>query len=344
MQKMATPCEMLGKRTSSPIPRPEHRFELVPDRYGGRLALVFGNHAAGGVCPYHALARCFHCDIGAGEGAAFDLASNRERLAWFRDHYQRHLGAINHLVLYNSGSILNPREMPPELLGQILEFARSLPCVRVVSLESREPFIRRNILSDTFQALGDRLTLRPVLGIETADDHIRDEVLKKGMPRAAIMRALRDLGALSAELGPGRIGLDVNILLAAPGTTEETALDDALATARFALMSGVEYGVDVDLNLHPYYVGPRGAAHFPEHRRCSLATTVRAATRILELIHSMGVASSIFVGWHDEGHDRDQEQRAREIERARAAFDCFNQTNDRAALDGLEQCLCVAML
>jgi uncharacterized Fe-S cluster-containing MiaB family protein len=35
-------------------------------------------------------------------------------------------------LLYNSGSILNPREMLPEMLDEILGFARSLAAVRIV--------------------------------------------------------------------------------------------------------------------------------------------------------------------------------------------------------------------
>src|SRR5262249_47988839 len=79
------------------VPRAESLFEPVRDRNGWRLALVFGNHAPGGLCPYAVANRCFHCDIGLGEGAAFDHVTNRERLGFFRDHYQSFLGLINHL-------------------------------------------------------------------------------------------------------------------------------------------------------------------------------------------------------------------------------------------------------
>jgi hypothetical protein len=137
-------------------------------------------------------------------------------------------------------------------------------------------------------------------------------------------------------LGPGSIGLDVNIVIAGPGTTHDTAVNDAVMTARSALALGVEQGVRVDLNLHPYYRSSRGAAHFPEQGRCSLATTARVVAQVAHVVQSMAVDSSIFIGWHDEGHDRDQEQRQREVERARAAFDLFNQTNDPGALTLLE--------
>jgi hypothetical protein len=326
-----------GSTIPGAVPPEDGLFHPVRDRYGWRLALVFGNHAPGGLCPYYAAGRCFHCDIGAGEGAAFDHATNRRRLAWFREYYQPNLDSISHLVLYNSGSILNPREMPAELLDEIVGFARSLPAVRVISLDSREAYIRPDSLRRILLTLGDRFMARPILGIETADDRIRNEVLQKRMPRTAIARVFKDVSDLAAELGPGRIGLDVNIVIAGPGTTRETAVDDAVMTARFALLSGAEHGVKVDLNLHPYYAGPRGFARFPDHGRCSLATTVRAVSKIVDMVQSMASDSSIFIGWQDEGHDRDRRQRDLELEGARAAFDRFNQTNDPGALNGLDQ-------
>ncbi len=327
--------EMPHRTIPSVVPRRASVFEPVRDRYGWRLALVFGNHAPGGLCPYVAAQRCFHCDIGSGEGAAFDHITNRKRLAWFRDYYQPCLASISHLVLYNSGSILNPREMPPEFLDEILAFARSLPAVGVISLDSREAYIRPAALRRVLQCLGDGYVIRPILGLETADDRIRNEVFQKAMPRTAIARVFRDLSQVAAEHGAESVGLDVNIVIAGPGTHSETAVGDAVATARFALSSGREHGVKVDLNLHPYYAGHRGSTRFPDHPRCSLATTVQAVRRIAGLVRSMAADSSLFIGWQDEGHDRKRAERAYEIHGARTAFDCFNRTNDPDSLDGL---------
>jgi len=328
-------AELPGPTIPSVVPRGASVFEPVRDRFGWRLALVFGNHAPGGLCPYVAAQQCFHCDIGAGEGAAFDHLTNRKRLAWFRDHYQPWLASISHLVLYNSGSVLNPREMPPESLDEILAFARSLPAVHVISLDSREAYIRPSALRRVLQCLGEGYDVRPILGIETADDRIRNQILQKAMPRTAIARVFRDLGQVAGERGMESIGLDVNIVIAGPGTTSETAVDDAVATARFALSSGFEHGVKVDLNLHQYYAGHRGSTRFPDHPRCSLATAVRAISKIAGLVRSMAADSSLFIGWQDEGHDLEREEREREIHRARTAFDRFNQTNDPAAFDAI---------
>jgi hypothetical protein len=310
------------------VPREAMRFEPVRDRYGWRLALVFGNHAPGGNCPYHVGDLCGHCDIGAGEGAAFDHSANRRRLAWFAEYYRSCLGSVRHLVLYNSGSVLNPREFPLDLLEEVLTFARSLPAVRVVSLDSREAYIRPETLRPILSVVGEGLAIRPILGIESSDDRIRDQILRKAMPRAAIIRVFRDLGILAAQSGEDRLGLDVNILIGGPGTTLETAVADAALTAMFALRAGAEHGVKVDLNLHPYYIGARAIARFPDQRRCLIATAAAAASTIAQVVRAMGARSSVFIGWHDEGHDCEGGERLVELERARAAFDRFNQTNE----------------
>jgi hypothetical protein len=330
--------ESPGPAVSVPgvVPRTDSLFEPVRDRYGWRLALVFGNHAPGGLCPYAAADRCFHCDIGSGEGAAFDRATNQRRLAFFCEHYLPYLASINHLVLYNSGSVLNPREMPPDLLVEILAFARSLPALRVISLDSREAYIRPGALRRVLQCLDERHVFRPILGLETADDRIRNELLQKAMPRSAIVRVFCDLSEAASESGENRVGLDINIVIAGPGTTHETAVDDAVATARFALGMGLEHGIKVDLNLHPYYAGLRGSVRFPDHPRCRLVTAVRAIAKIAVLARSMATGSCLFIGWQDEGHDLEHEEREREMYRMRTAFECFNSTNDPRAIDDLQ--------
>jgi hypothetical protein len=308
------------------------RFEPVRDRYGLRLALVFGNHARDGMCPYYVGSRCLHCDIGAGEGARFDLESNRSRLAWFAGYYRTALVSVSHLVVYNSGSVLNPEEMPPDFLGQIAVFARSLPAGRVLSLDSREAFIKRESLRPMLDVAGEQITVRPILGVESSDDRIRNEILRKVMPREKIIRVFRDLGELASEYGADRIALDVNIVIGSPGTTRETVVADAAETALFALRAGSEHGVRVDLNLHPYYIGQRGRAIFPDHGRCSVETTVAAASAIAHLVQSMGAQTNVFIGWQDEGHDCEQGERHFELKRAMAAFDRFNQTNEPRVL------------
>lgn len=307
-------------------------FEPVHDRYGLRLSLVFGNHAPGGRCPYHAAARCWHCDLGAGEGAAFDLATNLRRLAWFRRYYADTLPRVAHLVLFNSGSTLNPRELPPPLLGELLAFARSLPAAQVISLDSREPYVTSGAVVQVARALRAGQVVRPILGLESADERIRNGLLAKQMPRAAVLRAFAATGAAARELGPGRVGLDVNVVVGGPGTTPVTVVEDAVETARFALRHGQQEGVPVDLNLHPYYPSARGQTRFPDQRRCPLSILPRVVEEIAKVSRALGAGAGIFIGLEDEGHDREQALRDEELGRVREAIARFNRSQEPGAL------------
>ena len=167
-------------------------FEPVRDRYGWRLALVFGNHAPGGVCPYYAAERCFHCDIGAGEGAAFDLTTNRQRLAWFREHYRR-----TSLRSATSFSTIPARfsirgRCRRKCSTRSSRSPARFPAVRVISLDSREAYIRPELSGGSCRSWAAGITVRPILGIESADDRIRNEILQKAMPRAAIDRVFQE--------------------------------------------------------------------------------------------------------------------------------------------------------
>jgi len=312
---------------------PPELFAPCHDRYGVRLALVFGNHAPGGRCPWFEGDACHHCDIGAGEGAAFDLRANHARLGAFVNHYGDVLPRVAHLLVYNSGSVLSRREMPRVLVREIVAFAAALPALRVLSLDTREPYITRRSVLDVARGLGPGRVARPVLGLESADDRIRERLLEKRMPRSAVLRAVAHLGEAAREVGAERIGLDCNVLLAGPGTTPATAVDDALSTARFITDAARGHGVSVDLNVHPYYPSVRGLRRFPDHPRCSPALAASAARALRSAVPA---DTGIFVGWHDEGHDQEPARRARELAtRLRDAFDAFNRTQDPAWLDGL---------
>jgi uncharacterized Fe-S cluster-containing MiaB family protein len=320
-----------------PLARPADRLLFAPawDGYGIRLALVFGNHAPGGRCPNYAARECRHCDVGAGEGAAATAASNRGRLAWFQFYYRHVLPEVAHLVLYNSGSLLNPQEMPADVLDEILAWARALPALRTVSLESRETAVTESSLRRVADALGPGHAARVILGLETSDDQIREELLAKRMPRAAVARAVAAVAAVTADLGTERVGLTFNVLVGGPGTTLLTAEDDALTTAYFALEAGRAANIAVDLNLHPYYRSTRGRSHFPDHPPCPPQTVARVASAIAERVALRVPPAAIFIGTEDEGNDRDPVPLDGRAEVVREAFAKFNQSQDASLLRDL---------
>lgn len=311
------------------IARTESLFKTVQDRRGLRLAIVLGNEAPHGICPYAMRDNCHHCDIGLGEGVCFDAAKNLSRFGWLQNYYASVWPRLNHLVVYSSGSVLNPLELTPAVLTAVLDFARSLPKLRLVSLESRESFVRPSVISRVAATLGGERELRIIIGLESADDTVRNQVLRKNMSRAGIERAVRNIATVrqtalaSHDNAIALPGVAMNVIIGCPGTSAATSVMDAVQTAIYSVTLAETYSIPVDLNLHPYYPSKRGTARFANHSRPSVESTLEAVSSIAQ---SVGDRAVIFIGLEDEGHDQNPSGRAEYFARIVQATDYFNRT------------------
>jgi hypothetical protein len=302
-------------------------FDPVEDSYGTRLALVFGNEAPGGVCPFHTR-QCFHCDIGAGEGVRFDTPMNQRRLAFFQSRYSSVLPTVAHLVVYNSGSVLNPRELAAGGLQAILNYAASLSGCRVISLDSREPFITGDSLDRVVACLRPDQLPRAILGLETQNDDVRLRVLNKRLAKSAVEAVFRVVGHYE-----GRVGLDINLVFGLPPLQGDAAIADAEMTARFCLDLAARHGAPLDFNFHPYYPSRISFEHFPDHPRADLGAALQAVARIRNVIVQSGLPSALFIGLQDECHDQEPALRRAQFSRHAELVRRFNLSQELALPD-----------
>ena len=303
------------------IPTANKMFAPTTDAYGSRLALVFGNESHTGACPFYGHG-CFHCDIGAGEGP-FTPDLNMQRLEFYKQNYTEVLSKLDHLVLYNSGSLLNEHELSSKTLQALLTFARSLPNCRIVSIDSREMFVTREKIQEIINGLRLDQKLRITFGLESQDDHIRCSVLAKRMTKVAIEQAFNILSQFKEQAGA-----ELNMVFQAPGVEESKSIIDSNNTIRYGLELSKKYQIPVDFNFHPYYPSISGTKHFPNHPRSQLEDAVSAITQGIAIIKESGCSSKLYIGWNDEGHDQDEKQRAQETHNHLAGFIDFNQTQD----------------
>ncbi|HNV68909.1 MAG TPA: hypothetical protein PKO06_04365 [Candidatus Ozemobacteraceae bacterium] len=308
------------------IPRDGSLFNPIDGPRGRRLALVFGNEAPGGRCPFHT-AQCSHCDLGAGEGIRFTTEINVRRLTFFTRHYAEIFPMIEHLVIYNSGSTLNPLELSLDTLQHILAFAASLPKCRRVSFDTREDFVTPERVARLADGLRSDQQFGLTLGVESQNDHVRMQLLGKSMSREEVAAVFQHLSRCNP-----RSRVEMNVVFQPPGLTGQAAVDDALATIRFGLELMDQSGVPVDFNFHPYYPSWKGTREFPNHPRANLQDTLRALILIHREIRTHGGDSAIFVGWNDEGHDLQPSSKSREINLYQPGIVAFNRSQDEADL------------
>lgn len=314
-------CERTQPQTPE-IPPMGSLFEPVTGPRGNRLALVFGNENESGRCPFYQK-QCTHCDLGAGEGIRFTPELNAARLTFFRQHYRAVLSGIDHLVIYNSGSTLNPGELSPATMSGILAFAHALPRCTRVSFDSREPFITPERIGKLVPELRDDQSLGITLGLESQDDTVREKHLAKTLTRVEIDTVFAALASF-----PGRTTIELNVLFQPPGIVRQAAVDEALATIDYGLVLRDRFGVPVDFNFHPYYPSWKGSLEFPEHPRALAEDAIKALILICRRLKAAGGDSRVFVGWNDEGHDLQPARKQRELLLYWPGLASFNRTQD----------------
>ncbi len=290
------------------------------DSYGIRLPLVFGNENKNGSCPFWNKS-CTHCDIGAGEGE-FTSEMNNKRLAFLRDYFRGSLPNANHILVFNSGSILNEREMSSRTLDMILEQLSSLPNCQVISLDTRETYVTPAKIKQIRSKVRADQDVRINLGIETQNDNIRLDLLKKtGMTREnieSVFRRARDYN----------LGVDINLVFQPPGVTGREAVEEAERTAQYFLGLKSKYGIHGDINFHPYYPSEKGRNYFQNHPRADLRYAKEAIEKIKRGIDNKKSSTKLYIGWDDEGHDQEPGVRELEMKRDLKRFMEFNKTQN----------------
>ncbi len=145
------------------------------------------------------------------------------------------------LMIFNGGSFT---AMPFGTQLGILAIVLKYPFIRRVVIESRAKFLTESILTPLVEILADHgkaLTVR--VGVETKNDELRNNVLKKGHSRNALLQGSRVMRKLKVTSG------GYALLNPAPNLEQVWALEEAVETLEWIL------GVD-GLHMDEAYLGP----------------------------------------------------------------------------------------
>jgi len=263
------------------------------------------------------------------EVASEDLIAQFESL--FDD--PRTLEGVGQLDLYNSGSFFADQEIAPEVRRHVLSSLTGTD-VRRVLVEARPEHVRREKLVEAREALDDTV-LEIGIGLESADDHVRDVLVRKGYGKAEFETAVREIRSANDErsdLAPLR--LLVYLLIKPPGLSERDAVKDAIASARYVAVVARREGVPARVAFQPVFVPP-GTALEQEF----LASRFKPPSlwSVLEVVRAVHGAIELSVGMSDEGLDPHLGPMGctRCTASLKAALVDYNRTHELAALEGL---------
>ena len=174
----------------------------------------------------------------------------------------------------------------------------------MLSLDTREVFVRRERLAELRKRLPSQVALRVIVGLESADDEVRLIYLNKRMPREAVERAVAEIAASGDNMG-----LWISLVFGPPGRRNEAASEDLLTGISYSLDLAQRYQLPIDFNIHPFYPSQRSLRMHQDHPRTDLALLHDALAAARAELAARGSDASLFVGWQDEAHDQRQDLR-----------------------------------
>jgi radical SAM enzyme (TIGR01210 family) len=134
------------------------------------------------------------------------------------------------LCLYNGGSFLNEREIPTSLRRYMLKRINSIFGIKRLIIESRAEYINNKIL-DEIETLLPNIVVEIGVGVETANDTLRNLVLNKGVTT----KMLVDMGKKFCNR---KTKLLAYVLVNPPFLTESEAIADTVNSIGFAAKIG----------------------------------------------------------------------------------------------------------
>jgi len=236
------------------------------------------------------------------------------------------LDGVDEIDLYNSGSFLADQEIPPEVRAHVLgRLART--AVSHVLVEARAEHVREDKVRAMRALLRPDQRLEVGIGLESADDHVRDVLINKGFSRADFERAADALGAAGA-------GLLAYVLLKPEGLEERAAIEDAVATTRYVFEVAGARSVRARVALEPAFVPPGTALETALRQGRYTPPSLWSVIEVVRRSHALG---ELVVGLSDEGLAPQAVPSGCErcTGRLRAALRDYNRTHSLRSLEGL---------
>lgn len=205
------------------------------------------------------------------------------------------LTGIGKLDFPTAGSFYNDEEMPPESRNYLFKEASKLPDVKHVMAETRIDYLTLEKVLESKAQLRNDQKLELAIGLESANDNIRNKVLRKGLSK----KGFEHFVDICQETGSR---LRAYILIGSPTLTESEVINDAVETAKYVYKVANVRGVDTFIAFKPMFIPEKTEIEklFNEgkYKLPTLWSVVEVIKRTRELENYQ--PNSIWIGMYDE--------------------------------------------
>ena len=246
-------------------------------------------------CEYN---QCTMCGFG-------NNAGRNIRLQNIQRQYQNGIAGedfsdIRRIDFPTAGSFYNDRELSSESRNYLFSEVSKLP-VGSVMVETRVDYLTEEKVRESKSYLRDDQSIELAIGLESADDNVRNKILRKGLSKKGFERFADICKNTDSQLL-------AYILIKSPTLSEAESVEDAVQTADYVYRIANQRGIKARVAFKPMFIPEDTELEEQylsgEYQLPKLWTTVETVRRTTKLASYQ--PNSIFVGMFDEGLSGDR--------------------------------------
>jgi radical SAM enzyme (TIGR01210 family) len=153
---------------------------------------------------------------------------------------------VEEIDILTLGSFFNDSEVEPETRTELLGRISQIEQIKRVAIESRAEYVTVEKIRQAKEILGDKI-LEFGIGLESANDHIRNKIIKKGLTKRNFEKTVEKVKEAGANLL-------VYLLIKPPYLSEFRAIEDAIQSAKYVFSTAEKYGVSARAAFEPVFV------------------------------------------------------------------------------------------
>jgi len=247
---------------------------------------------------------------------------------------------IRELDLYNAGSFFCDEEIDPASRDALLQRTARVPSIDYVLVDCHVRDVDAEKISRACRALGDK-KLEVGIGLESADEFVRNVCINKGTTLADFERAARVIKDAGAWLA-------VYLLFKPAFLSEKEAIEDAIRTLTYVFDLADSIDVPIRVSIEPAVI--QGISLLPHLHSRGLYTPPWLWS-IVEVLRATAHLGEIRVGVPEEEpaiHARPQNYRNGGMDACACTGEVtrglsrYNQLRDTAVFDSLPACECLS--
>jgi len=154
---------------------------------------------------------------------------------------------IKEIDLLTLGSFFNDREISSDIRQSLFSRLGTMNGISRVLIESRAEYLTYEKLVLCKKILRKKTILEFGIGLESANDHIRNNIIKKNLSR-------EDFEHVVSTVKMAGCDLLVYILIKPPSISEAQAINDAIDTAKYVHKVAEKYNIRARIAYEPVFV------------------------------------------------------------------------------------------